>query len=186
MKYKVGDKVRVTNNLKCMSILDKSYYDVVQEMIKFAGEIVTIDGVIPDIDGNIDHVTFEEDEYKYLWDTDLLELVKDASLINELAKTKNRMKCIEEDNEILKEKLRQKNNEYEMLKEYYNKISFSLNEAAYLTQENEHLLDKLASTGKRMADLEKDNMELRKRCSVLEGKLNRAKSIIGMLTGREF
>ena len=109
-----------------------------------------------------------------------------ARLINELAKTKTRMKCIEEDNAILKEKLRQKNNEYEMIKEYYNKISFSLNEATYLAQENEHLLDKLASTGKRMADLEKDNMELRKKCSILEGKLNRAKSILGMLTGREW
>ena len=109
-----------------------------------------------------------------------------ARLINELAKTKNRTKCIEEDNEILKEKLRQINNEYDMLKAYYDKLSTSLNEATYLAQENEHLLDKLASTGKRMADLEKDNMELRKKCSILEGKLNRARSIISMLTGREF
>ena len=109
-----------------------------------------------------------------------------ARLINELARTKNRMKCVEEDNEILKEKLRQINNEYDMLKEYYDKLLASLNEATCLAQENEHLLDKLVSTGKRMADLEKDNMELRKKCSVLEGKLNRAKSILGMLTGREF
>ena len=109
-----------------------------------------------------------------------------ARLIDELAKTKNRMKCIEEDNEILKGRLRRLNNNHDMLLEYYEKLSFSLEEAKYLTQENEHLLDKLASAGKRMADLEKDNMELRKRCSVLEGKLNRAKSILGMLTGREW
>ena len=109
-----------------------------------------------------------------------------ARLINELARTKNRMKCVEEDNEILKEKLRQINNEYDMLKAYYDKLSASLSEATYLAQENDHLLDKLASTGKRMADLEKDNMELRKKCSILEGKLNRARSIIGMITGREF
>ena len=109
-----------------------------------------------------------------------------ARLINELAKTKNRMKCIEEDNEILKEKLKQANDTNEMIMDYYNKVLDKLQEASYLAQENEHLLDKLASTGKRMADLEKDNIELRKRCSILEGKLNRAKSIISMITGREF
>ena len=109
-----------------------------------------------------------------------------ARLINELAKTKNRMKCIEEDNEILKEKLRQKNNDYELLMIYYEKSLDTVKKATYLAQENEHLLDKLASTGKRIADLEKDNMELRKKCSLLEGKLNRSKSIIGMITGREF
>lgn len=109
-----------------------------------------------------------------------------ARLIDELAKAKNRMKCIEEDNAILKEELRQAKDTNEMLMNYYNKLIKKLQEATYLAQENEHLLDKLASTGKRMADLEKDNIELRKRCSVAEGKLNRAKSIIGMITGREF
>ena len=113
-------------------------------------------------------------------------IIDGARLLNDYAKAKQRVECLEEDNEILKEKLRQKNNEYDMLKEYYDKLSASLSEATYLAQENEHLLDKLASAGKRMADLEKDNMELRKRCSVLEGKLNRAKSILGMLTGREW
>ena len=109
-----------------------------------------------------------------------------ARLINELAKTKNRMRCVEEDNEILKEKLRQKNNEHEMLMLHYEKLLDTVRKETYLAQENDHLLDKLASTGKEMADLKKDNIELRKRCSILEGKLNRAKSIIGMLTGREF
>ena len=109
-----------------------------------------------------------------------------ARLINELAKTKNRMKCIEEDNEILKEKLKQANDTNEMIMDYYNKVLDKLQEASYLAQENEHLLDKLASIGKEMADLKKDNIELRKRCSILEGKPNRAKSILGMLTGREF
>ena len=41
-----------------------------------------------------------------------------ARLINELAKTKNRMKCIEEDNEILKEKLKQANDTNEMIMDY--------------------------------------------------------------------
>lgn len=109
-----------------------------------------------------------------------------ARLIDELAKTKNRMKCVEEDNEILKEKLRQLNNENEVLNRYYNNVLEKLQKAAYLAQENEHLLDKLASTGERMADLEKGNMELRKRCSELEWQLNRAKSILGMLSGREW
>ena len=113
-------------------------------------------------------------------------IIDGARLLNDYAKAKQRVECLEEDNEILKEKLRQKNNEYDMLKEYYDKLSASLSEATYLAQENEHLLNKLVSTGKEMADLKKDNLELRKRCSVLEGKLNRARSIIGMLTGREW
>ena len=186
MRYEPGDKVRVTECVKRMPEVVKEYYDVTQKMTEYARKVFTVEWTICNIDGGVDFVTLKEDEYKYEWDTDLLEPIKYEGLTDELAKTKNRMKCLEEDNEILKEKLRRLNNNHNMLLEYYEKLSFSLEEVEHLAQENEHLLDKLASTGKTMARLEKDNMELRRKCSMLEGKLDRAKSILNMLTGREF
>lgn len=53
MKYKVGDKVRVRQNLvkgRCYFMSDMSVWNnCVPEMIKLGGEVVTIEGVTGDI-----------------------------------------------------------------------------------------------------------------------------------------
>ena len=52
-------------------------------------------------------------------------------------------------------------------------------------KEIEYLKNKLVEISRRIQELEDENLIWTKRCSRAEGKLNRAKNIIAMLTGRE-
>ena len=52
-------------------------------------------------------------------------------------------------------------------------------------EEIEYLKNKLVEASRRIQELEGENLIWTQRCSRAEGKLNRAKNIIAMLTGRE-
>ena len=52
-------------------------------------------------------------------------------------------------------------------------------------KEIEYLKNKLVEASRRIQELEGENLIWTQRCSRAEGKLNRAKNIIAMLTGRE-
>ena len=61
----------------------------------------------------------------------------------------------------------------------------ALKEVADQKEEIEYLKNKLVEASKRIQELESENLIWTQRCSKAEGKLNRAKNIIAMLTGRE-
>ena len=60
-----------------------------------------------------------------------------------------------------------------------------LKEVADQRKEIEYLKNKLGETRRRIQELEGENLIWTQRCSKAEGKLNRAKNIIALLTGRE-
>ena len=68
MKYKVGDKVKVREDLE----VDKKYgtEEFVEEMEEYRGKIVTIDTV------NKDDYYIEEDKQTWAWTEEMLEDVK--------------------------------------------------------------------------------------------------------------
>ena len=61
----------------------------------------------------------------------------------------------------------------------------ALKEVADQKEEIEYLKNKLVEASRRIQELEGENLIWTQRCSRAEGKLNRAKNIIAMLTGRE-
>lgn len=61
----------------------------------------------------------------------------------------------------------------------------ALREVAEQQEEIEHLKNKLVEASRRIWELEEENSIWTQRCSRAKGKLNRAKNIIAMLTGRE-
>ena len=61
----------------------------------------------------------------------------------------------------------------------------ALKEVADQKEEIEYLKNKLVEASRRIQELEGENLIWTQRCSKAEGKLNRAKNIIAMLTGRE-
>ena len=61
----------------------------------------------------------------------------------------------------------------------------ALKELAEQQKEIEYLKNKLVEISRRIQELEGENLIWTQRCSRVEGKLNRAKNIIAMLTGRE-
>ncbi len=67
MKHKVGDKVKIREDLK----LDEEYsgVDVNEEMISWGGEEVTISEVLPDDNG----YGIEEDDGYFLWAESMFE-----------------------------------------------------------------------------------------------------------------
>ena len=76
MKYKVGDKVKVKEDLE----LDKKYgaEDFVEEMEEYKGKIVTIDTV------NRDDYYIEEDYKTYAWTDEMLEDVEEEMTIGQV------------------------------------------------------------------------------------------------------
>ena len=68
MKYNVGDKVVIRKDLQ--EIYDKEdwEYDVVEDMIEFAGKdavIMSVDSVVRDITN--DHYTLDVDDEEWTW-----------------------------------------------------------------------------------------------------------------------
>ena len=61
----------------------------------------------------------------------------------------------------------------------------ALKEVADQKEEIDYLKNKLVEASRRIQELEGENLIWTQRCSKAEGKLNRAKNIIAMLTGRE-
>ena len=61
----------------------------------------------------------------------------------------------------------------------------ALKEVEDQQEEIEYLKNKLVEASRRIQELEGENLIWVQRCSRAEGKLNRAKNIIAMLTGRE-
>ena len=69
-----------------------------------------------------------------------------------------------------------------LLEMYYE---CALKEMVEQQEEIEYLKNKLVEASRRIQELESENLIWTQRCSKAEGKLNRAKNIIAMLTGRE-
>ena len=69
-----------------------------------------------------------------------------------------------------------------ILEKYYE---CALKDIADQQEEIESLKYRLVKASKRIQELEGENLIWTQRCSKAEGKLNRAKNIIAMLTGRE-
>ena len=69
-----------------------------------------------------------------------------------------------------------------LLEMYYE---CALKEMVEQQKEIEYLKNKLVEASRRIQELEGENLIWTQRCSKAEGKLNRAKNIIAMLTGRE-
>ena len=61
----------------------------------------------------------------------------------------------------------------------------ALKEVADQQKEIDYLKNKLVEASRKIKELETENVMWTQRCSRAEGKLNRAKNIIAMLTERE-
>ena len=93
-----------------------------------------------------------------------------------------KIECVLQDNEMLKQALKQAKHEYDILDKYYEKarmynkdLEEELEEIAdenvELFRENRELMDRLVESGKKIAKL--------------EGKLNKISNLLNTLTGRE-
>ena len=93
-----------------------------------------------------------------------------------------KIECILQDNEMLKQALRQAKHEYDVLEKYYeraiaynNELDEGLeemaNENVELFRKNDDLTNKLVESGKKIAEL--------------QGKLDKLTNILNVLTGRE-
>ena len=93
-----------------------------------------------------------------------------------------KIECVLQDNEMLKQALKQAKHEYDILDKYYEKarvhnkdLEEELEEIAdenvELFRENRELTNKLAESGKKIAEL--------------QGKLNKISNLLNTITGRE-
>ena len=93
-----------------------------------------------------------------------------------------KIECVLQDNEMLKQALKQAKHEYDVLEKYYEraviynkKLEEELNEIVNknveLFRKNRELINKLAESGKKIAEL--------------QGKLNKISNLLNTLTGRE-
>ena len=93
-----------------------------------------------------------------------------------------KIECVLQDNEMLKQALKQAKHEYDVLEKYYeraiaynNDLEEELEEIAdenvELFRENRELTNKLAESGKKIAEL--------------QGKLNKISNLLNTITGRE-
>ena len=93
-----------------------------------------------------------------------------------------KIECVLQDNEMLKQALKQAKHEYDVLEKYYERaIAYNneldegfeemANENVELFRENQELTNKLVESGKKIAEL--------------QGKLDKLTNILRMSTGRE-
>ena len=77
MKYKIGDKVKVREDL----VVHKSYGidTFVEDMEKFKGKVVTISDIFSETDGEY-HI--EEDKEDYYWTDEMFETVAENDPVN--------------------------------------------------------------------------------------------------------
>ena len=136
--------------------LDHEKYDIVCEMYWFADKECTI----KDIDDDGDY-RLEEDHQRWTWCEELLKPTGNARIDEELAKTKVKLECILQDNEAIKAELKRKEAWIKQL------------EAV-----NDNALTRLSETGREIS-------KLQQKIARLEGKLDRARNIIRMISGRE-
>ena len=103
------------------------------------------------------------------------------------AHVKERKKAWEDDDKILEKYYECALKEVADQKEEIEYLKNKLAETDRRKQEEEieYLKSKLVEASRRIQELEGENLIWTQRCSKAEGKLNRAKNIIAMLTGRE-
>ena len=93
-----------------------------------------------------------------------------------------RIECVLQENEMLKQALRQAKHEYDILEKYYERaiaynneldegIEDMANENVELFRKNQELTNKLVESGKKIAEL--------------QGKLNEISNLLNTVTGRE-
>lgn len=80
LRHKVGDKVRIRQDLKIGEVYDG--VPVREEMVKFAGKVMTIENVYEDCYGNIDYY-LEEDRSAWYW-TESMFIVSNADKIRNM------------------------------------------------------------------------------------------------------
>ena len=71
MNFKVGDKVKISNDLE--SLIDKGYLDIIGSMFKFAGKDAEIKRVCPH---QKEFFLLDIDDGFYVWHEDLLTRVE--------------------------------------------------------------------------------------------------------------
>ena len=169
MKYKIGDKVKVIKNLHKLDI-DK--YDIVPEMYKYADCVYTISDILYENEG-ISYI-FKEDPEKWFWDEDLIEKYEDLAEV--------KLNCISQDNEMLKQALRQAKHEYDALEKYYQ---FKRDDYEDLQQDLRDLADQNVELFRKNNDLTNKLVESGKKIAELQGKLDKLTNILNTLTGRE-
>ena len=169
MKYKIGDKVKVIKNLHKLDI-DK--YDIVPRMYKYADCVYTISDILHENEGT--SYIFKEDPVKWFWDEDLIEKYEDP--------TEAKLNCISQDNEMLKQALKQAKHEYDVLEKYYERaIMYSED----LEEELEEIADENVELFRKNRELTNKLVESGKKIAKLQGKLNKISNLLNTLTGRE-
>lgn len=86
-KYKVGDKVRVREDLNGDKYYDKVYVDYTME--KYTGKIMTIESANVKSNG-ITIYSLKEDSEKYIWSNAMLEPVDEQTTLNDLKDIKEK------------------------------------------------------------------------------------------------
>ena len=93
-----------------------------------------------------------------------------------------KMECISQDNEMLKQALRQAKHEYDVLEKYYKRVTIYSED---LEEELEEMADENAELFRKNQELTNKLVESGKKIAELQGKLDKLTNILNILTGRE-
>ena len=93
-----------------------------------------------------------------------------------------KIECVLQDNEMLKQALRQAKHEYDVLEKYY---LFKIDEYEDLQQDLRDLADENVELFRKNDDLTNKLVESGKKIAELQGKLDKLTNILNVLTGRE-
>ena len=93
-----------------------------------------------------------------------------------------KIECVLQENEMLKQALRQAKHEYDVLEKYYQ---FKIDDYEDLQQDLRDLADENVELFRKNDDLTNKLVESGKKIAELQGKLDKLTNILKMSTGRE-
>ena len=93
-----------------------------------------------------------------------------------------KIECVLQENEMLKQALRQAKHEYDVLEKYYQ---FKIDDYEDLQQDLRDLADENVELFRKNNDLTNKLVESGKKIAELQGKLDKLMNILKMSTGRE-
>lgn len=93
-----------------------------------------------------------------------------------------KMECVLQDNEMLKQALKQAKHEYDVLDKYYERARIYNKD---LEEELKEIADENVELFRKNRELTNKLVESGKKIAKLQGKLNKLTNILKMLTGRE-
>lgn len=93
-----------------------------------------------------------------------------------------RMECVLQDNEMLKQALKQAKHEYDILDKYYERARIYNKD---LEEELEEIADENVELFRKNRELTNKLVESGKKIAELQGKLDKLTNILRMSTGRE-